>query len=236
MPTIGCRYHHHQQHDQHQLEHCDRRRRQPSGGWRPRAVKTAGDRRKIACVRGGGQRCGHRFQRDRRCGSGAPRSALASASWPLSAAQGSSSRARRMHDHTRSPDGRRLEFAFNCQPLRDLACAMRSAPRQLPLPSIAQPGKSKVRGELRTGYNFKATSIRPNPPLLGLADEKSDFDPVRLESRQAAVGRIRRCAAVGELHLFQRSSNWGRPIQALLRHRVVQPSCRLPCSRACASW
>lgn len=43
------------------------------------------------------------------------------------------------------------------------------------------------------------------------------------------------CRADGvreELHLFQRSSNSGRPIQALLRHRVAQPSCGFPRSRA----
>ncbi|MGY4568341.1 MULTISPECIES: hypothetical protein [Bradyrhizobium] len=77
-----------------------------------------------------------------------------------------------------------FEFTLTCQPRRDLSCAMRSAPRELPLLSIAQPDKSKVRANSGLDINFgarsTATSIRAIPHLLGLAEEKSDFDPVRL--------------------------------------------------------
>ena len=54
----------------------------------------------------------------------------------------------------------------------------------------------------------------------------------RKGQRRAGLQSAATALAYRELYLFQRSSNSGRPIQALLRHRVAQPSCGFPCSRA----
>jgi hypothetical protein len=48
----------------------------------------------------------------------------------------------------------------------------------------------------------------------------------------AVIALSCRANSLGEFHLLQRSSNSGRPIQPLFKHRVAQPGCGFPCSRA----
>jgi hypothetical protein len=66
-----------------------------------------------------------------------------------------------------------------------------------------------------------------------LTDGKAGtIDGVFLDDVHGLSADVPRRWRPGELHPFQRSSNSGRPIQALLRHRVAQPSCGFPRSRA----